>query len=365
MIKDLHNKPFDEGTITKLEIFERYAEAWLPVFITGGYKNICIFDFFAGTGYDLNNIPGSSIRLLKQVEKFTSNIKEKKSKIHLYLNEYDEEKFKKLKQSCETYIADKEDLKENVEISYYNKDFAELFEQVLPNIKQYPSLVYLDQNGIKFSSDNYFLELANSKQVDFLYYISSSYFWRFGNIKEFKMSIEIDMEKAKANPYKYIHKSIFEQLKQKLPKDTKTSLYPFSIKKDSGIYGIIFGTNHILAADKFLSIAWKKNPINGEANFDIDNDEYKSQPSLFPDMRLKTKIELFSELLEEKINNKKLGNNKNVYDFTISQGHISEHAIVVVKNMKKDGKISYNGQPLINYDKVYKEKKIISYEVLI
>jgi three-Cys-motif partner protein len=364
MIKNLHAEPFDEGTITKLEIFERYAEAWLPVFITRGDKNIYIFDFFAGTGYDLNNISGSSIRLLKQIENFIHNIKEKKSKIHLYLNEYDEEKFQKLKDSCETYLLNKNELKESVEISYCNSDFAELFEQVLPSIKQYPSLVYLDQNGIKYSSDNYFLELANSKQVDFLYYISSSYFWRFGSIKEFKMSIEIDMEKAKANPYKYIHKSIFEQLKQKLPKDTKTSLYPFSIKKGSGIYGIIFGTSHILAADKFLSIAWKKNPINGEANFDIDNDEYKSQPSLFPDIKPKTKIEIFSELLKGKINNKELKNNKDVYDFTISRGHISDHAVAVVKNMKTGGKISYNGQPLINYDKVYKEKRIIFYEVL-
>ncbi len=26
-------KPFDEGTLTKLELFQRYAEAWLPVFV--------------------------------------------------------------------------------------------------------------------------------------------------------------------------------------------------------------------------------------------------------------------------------------------------------------------------------------------
>ena len=30
---DLHSKPFDESTITKLEIFEDYAKAWIPTFV--------------------------------------------------------------------------------------------------------------------------------------------------------------------------------------------------------------------------------------------------------------------------------------------------------------------------------------------
>ena len=32
--KDLFRKPFDEGTIDKLEIFEDYFKEWLPVFIS-------------------------------------------------------------------------------------------------------------------------------------------------------------------------------------------------------------------------------------------------------------------------------------------------------------------------------------------
>jgi hypothetical protein len=30
MKKDLHDLPFDEGTVAKLEIFEDYAQVWLP-----------------------------------------------------------------------------------------------------------------------------------------------------------------------------------------------------------------------------------------------------------------------------------------------------------------------------------------------
>ena len=49
---DLHRHPFDEGTITKLEIFEAYTKEWLPVFVMSPYQHICIFDLFAGTGRD-------------------------------------------------------------------------------------------------------------------------------------------------------------------------------------------------------------------------------------------------------------------------------------------------------------------------
>ncbi|MBL7827002.1 MAG: hypothetical protein JNJ57_10255 [Saprospiraceae bacterium] len=63
MRKDLHEKPFDEATLAKLKIFEDYAQAWLPTFIMYGEPVICLFDFFAGTGYDKNGAPGSPIRL--------------------------------------------------------------------------------------------------------------------------------------------------------------------------------------------------------------------------------------------------------------------------------------------------------------
>ena len=49
--KDLFNQPFSEETITKLEIFEKYTEAWLPVFLYRNFKDIFICDFFAGAVY--------------------------------------------------------------------------------------------------------------------------------------------------------------------------------------------------------------------------------------------------------------------------------------------------------------------------
>src|SRR5215831_18730688 len=66
-------KPFDEGTLTKLEIFELYAREWLPVFLsqTNPIKlKIQIFDFFAGPGMDSKGQFGSPLRLLKQLNNY-------------------------------------------------------------------------------------------------------------------------------------------------------------------------------------------------------------------------------------------------------------------------------------------------------
>ena len=66
---DFHKKPFDEGTLTKLQIFELYAREWLPVFLSPERpprSEIHLFDFFAGPGTDTAGELGSPLRLLRQ-----------------------------------------------------------------------------------------------------------------------------------------------------------------------------------------------------------------------------------------------------------------------------------------------------------
>jgi len=93
---------------------------------------------------------------------------------------------------------------------------------------------------------------------------------------------------------------VIEQLGKRLPADSDWKLYPFSLKKGANIFGIVFEAKHPLAVDKFLNIAWKRNPINGDANFDIDDDSKKMQIDIFNDKKL-TKIEKFKENLKLKV----------------------------------------------------------------
>lgn len=197
-IKDLHDKPFDEVTLTKLEIFEDYAEAWIPVFVMlPKIKEIHIFDFFAGTGYDKDEIPGSPIRLLQKVKTHQEIILKNNINIKLHFNEYKAKKFESLKFGCEDFLNQNSHLKKNIEINYYNLDFKVCFDKLYPVIQKYPSLVYLDQNGIKYFELDFIKKLENSGQTDFLYFVSSSYFWRFGETEEFQSHLQVNTEEIK------------------------------------------------------------------------------------------------------------------------------------------------------------------------
>jgi three-Cys-motif partner protein len=366
--KNLHDKPFDEGTIIKLEIFESYAKEWLPTFIMScPNSDLWIFDYFAGPGRDVNGVAGSPIRLLQQIKEQSGNIRQKQCKIHLCLNEYDKGKFKLLQDSCNLFIEENEQLKgikDNLLfVLFRNDDFADLFPKTIPTISRNPSLLFLDQNGMRFMADEYLITLEKLKTTDFLYYLSSSYFVRFGETNQFQTKMKIDMKKARQNPYKYIHKSILEQLVDHLPKGSDLRLYPFSIKKGANIYGIIFGAKHPRAVDKFLKTAWSKNNINGEANFDIDEDLNKIQLDLFSGKK-PTKIEGFQNRLRELILCGCITNNRDAYDYTLSQGHIDKHAAEEITKMKKEGLIDFEGRsPLVNYDQVYKNKRIVVFKL--
>lgn len=262
-IIDLHTKPFDEQTLTKLELFEDYAKEWIPTFVMSGCSSIWIFDFFAGPGYDLNSIAGSPIRILKQVEAQIGNIFTKQVRVNICLNEYEKDKYDMLKFACEKLLCGNPNMGRAMKsgwlnIEYYNEDFADLFPKLLPRIKKNPSLVYIDQNGLRFLADNYLLELEKTSTTDFLFYASSSFLLRFGKTPEFQHCLSLGFDAFRNNKPKYVHQELLAQLRNKLPSTTNLSLYPFTIKKRTNYYGIIFGASHPRAVDKFLKTAWKK-----------------------------------------------------------------------------------------------------------
>lgn len=363
--KNLHSEPFSEETITKLEIFEAYACEWLPTFIMAGAKMVHIFDFFAGTGYDKTGIAGSTIRILTEVKKQIKIILQKKTKVHFFINEYDKKKFAQLKEACEAFLVENPQLTSaGVELHYYNEDFEVLYDKLESSIGKVPSLVYLDQNGVKFTSDKYFLGICQKPTTDFLYYISSSYIIRFGETSEFQNIFHVNMEEIHKQPYKYIHQTILNHLRQRLPLDSKVKLYPFTIKKNANIYGIVFGATHVRAVDKFLKTAWAVNDVNGLANFDIDDDASKAQGVLFGEQPL-TKIEAFKLGLNRKILNGEIKNNRDAYLYTMDEGHICKHASDEIKKMKKDGLISYHANsPKVNYKSIYQRNEIVEFNIL-
>src|SRR5205807_2291518 len=108
-----HDKPFDEGTLTKLGLFELYAREWLPVFLarpTPLRRVLHMFDFFAGPGTDSKGVPGSPIRLLNQLSAYRDKPGWNNVQIRVHLFDASKRKIKQLKQNISRLAPQLEDI---------------------------------------------------------------------------------------------------------------------------------------------------------------------------------------------------------------------------------------------------------------
>ena len=356
---DLHASKFDEGTLAKLELFQDYLKEWLPVFIhTPNHSAINIIDFFAGSGADVAGNAGSPIRILEVIEKFTDSLIQKSLKINIILNEYNLAKLNKLKELSVEKLNSNNFLSQSVTIKYENEDFKILFKKIAPRIKFDSNLIFIDQNGIKQVSPSILSILESFTRTDFLFFISSSYFLRF-DFKDHHPDIKNCIEISKpAN----IHRQVAKYFQSKLPEASITRLYPFTIKKSSGYYGVVFGSKNSLAIEKFLNICWKKNEKNGEANFDIDEEFKLRQPSLFGPKKI-TKVQQFSKTLQNYLERKGEVTNKDILEFTLTRGFAPKQASQALKEMRDKKLIEHFSYPKIGYDQVYNKKEIVIFKI--
>lgn len=168
MGRNLFRKPFDDGTIDKLEIFEDYFKEWLPVFIAKQeviWAEIQIFDLFAGEGTDVKGVYGSPMRILAILNENKHLIVKSKVKIRVIINEYEKDKYDLLVENLNS-IADNS----IYAVEYYNGDFIVVFDKYFDSMKRTANFLFLDQNGIKQITEEVFAKLIGLRQTDFLYH---------------------------------------------------------------------------------------------------------------------------------------------------------------------------------------------------
>ena len=339
MRRNLFRKIFDDGTIDKLEIFGDYFKEWLPVFIARQeiiWHEIQIFDFFAGEGTDIKGTFGSPMRILSILNENRELILKSKVKIRLIINEYEKDKYDLLVQNLESIVDRSLYL-----LEYYNEDFIVVFNKYFTSMRRTANFLFLDQNGIKQITEEVFSKLIGLKQTDFLFFISSSYIKRFSEVEEFSKYLKITRQDLEGKSYYHIHRAVLDYYRSKIPSDKVYFLAPFSIKKPSGIYGLIFGTNHTLGIEKFLHVCWKHDKLTGEANFDINNEKINiNQPGLFEEYNTPTKKQIFDNALTTKILSKDLKTDIEIYLFTLNEGFLFKDANTILKGLNKSGQVN-------------------------
>jgi three-Cys-motif partner protein len=333
-----HKEPYDAGTLTKLAIFESYAEAWIPVFtsqLEPSFKEIHIYDFFSGPGTDSEGNFGSPLLVLRKLKGYHSDGRLhgwSKVAIRLHFSDADQDKCDELA----TMVASPEWQIPGVLCSVRRLEFSDaltLHRQQLhdPSI---PKLLIVDPFGVNDVTDDIFRRLVEFPRADFIFFLPSAILNRFRSHPAIKVKIE------KPEDSYDVHRAAYEHFRALAPRDY--FLGRFSIKKRRGnIYGLIFGSGHPLGIQKFLDVAWGKDTILGEANFDIDRERLSAdEPMLdLPELRPR-KIQAFESDLASMLRTGSVRNESDLIRCAIEAGMTLKHCAPVINALKHQGVIA-------------------------
>jgi three-Cys-motif partner protein len=331
--QEIDDKPFSESTLTKLDLFERYAREWLPVFLGMHirYPDIHVCDFFSGSGTDIQGNWGSALRLLRVIREYRGLIANKPVKVRVYLSDKSKEKITRLR---EHIVAEKFDGLP-AEIDLEALAFEERFAQLQTRLASpgAANLLIVDQYGVKHL-DSTFDAIVQCPTTDFLAFVSSSWFQRFHSLPEVARYLVDHRPEA----YHLAHRVALDAYRKRLPQNRKYYLGEFSLKSGSNIYGVVFGSAHPLGMAKFLKSAWQLDGTNGSANFDVEREGIfgnENQQFLFGGTP--KKVEVFEEKLERAIRNKSCRDEMDVLEHCFQHGVTPQHATPTLKKLKKEG----------------------------
>lgn len=310
--RDLHKKPFDEGTKTKLEIYRGYVRAWLQVFLHSDKfkgRQLRFYDFFSGPGEDSSGAAGSPLILIEELLKERAKIDQRGHQIRILFNDQDSAKIENLKQLC---------AKKSMpwQPRFGSLEFAQAIKEVQSELGAGPSLVFIDQNGVKHITRDVFNVLTKAATTDFIFFTASSAKWRFGDLLAPELKLPENV------PYTEVHRVLADRYREWAPKGM--FIGHFSIRKKANIYGLVFGSHHWRGMQKFLEIVWKLDPACGEADYQMEADTVQGQLYVEqgkPGFK-KRKTELFQEELSELIPSSQLKTDADVFLHCLTNGFL-------------------------------------------
>ncbi len=347
--KNFHSKEFDKGTISKLDIFKEYFKESFPVFVHSPYfEEIIICDFFAGKGRDKKGNLGTALIILNELKPHCSEIIKKKKKIVFIFNDKKESEI--LQRNIKEFIAKCQAnclkdcfLEENFTYYIRDREFHEYFYEIYKTLKsksRTAKLIYLDPCNFVIDK-NLFQKLIDLPSADFLCFMPSSFLRRFPKEPAFSKFIdakEISFEYSKPS---HCHRAIADYFQSLIPDGKDYYIGCFSIQKGSNYYGLLFGSNHTLGAEKFQRVCWKRDDVTGEADYNIDRELIydKDQRILFEDMKVPRKIKEFQNQLEKMLLQKEIKNDIEVYKFALKNRCLVKHSSEVLEKLMEENKI--------------------------
>ena len=346
--KGFHHSKFDKGTHSKLEVFKEYFKESFPVFLHSPYfEEVYIYDFFAGQGVNVEGEFGTTFNILNEIKPYCDVIRKSGKQVYVILNDKNEygvlksnvlDFFTKCKTNCTGTCV----FIEGKNLIVKEEDFSSYFASIYPAMagkKKAAKLLYLDPSNFVIDS-GLFDKIINIPSADFICFMPSSFLRRFPDEPVFNKYIDTRKIDFVVSKPAHCHRVIADYFKTLVPPHKEYFMGCFSVKKEGGYYGLLFGSNHTLGAEKFQKVCWKIDSLTGEADFNIDWElTYHNQGVLFEDFKTPRKINLFNLNLEKEIISGSIKTDIEAYKFALKNRCLVKHAADKLKELMKERKI--------------------------
>lgn len=172
---DISNRP---STKTKLEVLEKVFDIWLTIWNKQDWvsNEWYIVDLFAGRGKyadEGDEVNGSPLIFLDKISQRIGNLRQE-LKIKLFFIEKNKNNFNFLKANVGRFIDENPQIRNKVEIEYFNNDCNVVIEDILSQVinnNKHPLFVLIDPTGLQVKKPTIkkIVNLQNPKDIMFNY----------------------------------------------------------------------------------------------------------------------------------------------------------------------------------------------------
>jgi three-Cys-motif partner protein len=340
--KDSQTTMYEHSEV-KVKLLQTYLERYFNILNNSKFiGDIHYFDLFCAEGIYSNGGKGSPIIVLESIKNAYYSSKHKNGtsgKFHCFFNDIDNKKIDTL---INNINKQKLHYPEIGTINFENKDYQILCPEISTRIKNIKknekAFVFIDPYGykeIRISDIKSLLEKGNSEVLLFL---PTHFMFRFRENGTPESLYEFINEIVPENewPESKTGLDFIENLKNAFKKYLGETYFvdTFIISREKNqFFCLFFFTSHIYGFDRMLDAKWKLDEEDGRGwKYNAASDD------LFSITEKEPNTEKFENNLKDFLKDKQK-TNKEVYEFTLRNGHLTTHTTQILKKWQDEKRL--------------------------
>lgn len=343
--KESQTKMYEHSEV-KVKLLQTYLQRYFNILNNSKFiGDIHYYDLFCAEGIYSNGGKGSPIIVLEAIKNAfyaSKNRNGQSGKFHCLFNDIDIAKINTLKNNIEKH---KLHYPEIGLINFANKDYQVLCPEISNRIKSIKknekAFIFIDPYGYKEIRISDIKSLLENGKSEVLLFLPTHFMFRFSENGTPESLYDFITEIVPENewPESKTGLEFIDNLKEAFKKYLGGSIFvdTFVISREKNqFFCLFFFTSHIYGFDRMLDAKWKLDEEDGRGwKYNASSDD------LFSCIEKEPNIKKFEDTLYTFLKGQKK-NNKEVYEFTLRNGHLTTHTNQILKKWQDDKSLITN-----------------------